>query len=1123
MNITTLFVAAVVRQVTAMTLVLLVGIALTGQVSAALYDGLVGYWTFDEPANIGLDSSAYGNNGTAADGYVSYSSAGKVGGAAKFIPGSNAGITVPNSVSLNFSGGITVAAWVRLDANDGNGTIVSKSDSWNNSESYVFWATFWKSDNRIAAFFDGGVHYDAGISVPTGEWAHLAMTYDGQPYGAIKFYVNGGLLSTVQANDRGMVTNSSDLHIGASPCPVPEDFSGLMDEVRLYNRVLSEPEIQALYGNPVISPTIAMTPTSAPPGTKLKEWGSGFTPNGTATLHFKKPDGTEYPTLLKRLDAAGNFDITYTAPVNKPSGLYSWWAIDNATGKKSNEVSFTITYDVPAGVTVPGEVVDRDSNGVAGATVQIVRIGGTGYWDQLTTTDSTGAFTFPALPEGDYQVSARWVSGKTDNRRFGVKKGESIYLRLVEIAPCSGGKVPILLVPGIMGSSTGKGGPYPYLPKDPPSWDDKAWGNWGDKGYHGLHDPLDKVGWHDLIEHLTKFHGYEKDCTLFAVPYDWRMTLDTKTKENSFTKYLIPNIDNALEKSGMSRVNIIAHSMGGLLVRSYIQSEYFTKRYDIDKFAMVGTPNHGSGMIYPIWEGGDPVTADAIAAYNAKLDGKEDNTHFYEATLMLQLKAHGKRWTFYSKEDVYNFLHNDPGMPAAGQLLPTYSFLDPYGSLSFEPNTWLTGLNNDPSGLARMGGEKDTSGKVKTKIFAGKGRATLDRIKVKDRSGNCTLYKDGTPTGYTMKAEGDGTVLKDSARLDALSFSDDKEAAHSELVSAYQDDIVKFITGVTASKTPVRTAGSARGLAATVSQLAITVIGGGLPLLQSPSGDATGFDPGNGTVKQAIPSSQVALDGAFATITVGDPGDGSWTLTLSDRKAEECSVFIAFMDENKTAQVGYMIYLDGYPRSLRFGLTAAAEDPIAVTLDPAPPAGVQSVQGGQGNTVLNWQSSPSPDVTAYRIYGGKSDDGPLSLLGVATATTFDTAAPWASRAMQPMWLLAVSAVTDDGRESVLSEVVYNAVSTGVFDKVILINDGAECTTNPYVKIALNPPISAKYMCLSQSDKLCLLWKPFSQQTGSYMGNLYGTRTFYVWFNSGLFQGRPVGPYKASIVMKRSCP
>jgi hypothetical protein len=90
-------------------------------------------------------------------------------------------------------------------------------------------------------------------------------------------------------------------------------------------------------------PVIAMSPMSGPPGTTFTEWGTGFTSNSTATLHFKKPDGTEYPTQAQPIDAIGHFEISYTAPYEKPPGIYTWWAVDGVTGKVSNSVDYEVT------------------------------------------------------------------------------------------------------------------------------------------------------------------------------------------------------------------------------------------------------------------------------------------------------------------------------------------------------------------------------------------------------------------------------------------------------------------------------------------------------------------------------------------------------------------------------------------------------------------------------------------------------------------------------------------------------------------------------------------------------------------------------------------------------------
>lgn len=92
-----------------------------------------------------------------------------------------------------------------------------------------------------------------------------------------------------------------------------------------------------------IDPTIAQTPMSSPPGTTFAQWGTGFTPNSTGTMHFRKPDGTEYPTMQQAMDSTGHFDITYTAPVSKQPGNYTWWVVDGPTGIVSNQVTYTIT------------------------------------------------------------------------------------------------------------------------------------------------------------------------------------------------------------------------------------------------------------------------------------------------------------------------------------------------------------------------------------------------------------------------------------------------------------------------------------------------------------------------------------------------------------------------------------------------------------------------------------------------------------------------------------------------------------------------------------------------------------------------------------------------------------
>jgi triacylglycerol esterase/lipase EstA (alpha/beta hydrolase family) len=62
--------------------------------------------------------------------------------------------------------------------------------------------------------------------------------------------------------------------------------------------------------------------------------------------------------------------------------------------------------------------------------------------------------------------------------------------------------------------------------------------------------------------------------------------------------------------TGKNEVDIIAHSMGGLVTRAYIQSNKYNN--DIRSFEMIGTPNKGASRVYYLYNG-DPVLADVVA------------------------------------------------------------------------------------------------------------------------------------------------------------------------------------------------------------------------------------------------------------------------------------------------------------------------------------------------------------------------------------------------------------------------------------------------------------------------------------------------------------------------------
>lgn len=201
--------------------------------------GLAGWWKFDGNTK---DSTPYADNAVSNTGVLAADRRGRANSAYSFN-GTNQCMTIPNTSNINIDT-YTISVWINTTQ-----TPVSDADfveKWTGSGSYPYALRLQSNGHPSIRAYDGtnNPSVTATIAVNDGNWHHVVATRT--YHGAMQIFVDGVSAGSGTDNTTGTTTGSSAVYVGCRGAP-SQYFSGSLDDLRIYNRVLSASEINTLY------------------------------------------------------------------------------------------------------------------------------------------------------------------------------------------------------------------------------------------------------------------------------------------------------------------------------------------------------------------------------------------------------------------------------------------------------------------------------------------------------------------------------------------------------------------------------------------------------------------------------------------------------------------------------------------------------------------------------------------------------------------------------------------------------------------------------------------------------------------------------------------------------------
>jgi hypothetical protein len=288
--------------------------------------------------------------------------------------GSNDFVNLGTSLStaLNGTTALTLEAWINPSVLNGWNNIITDYNG-----TYGKFLLRVRNNNNVQFVLANGTFLNSLITIPLNTWTHIAAVYDGTN---MFVYVNGNLIAS-QAAPASLPSGTPQINIGSRIGSNTENFTGDIDEVRVWN--------------------VARTPEQINGSMDCELQGSE-----TGLLAYYK--------FNQGIDAVNNSAETTLTATTGPNGTLSGFALNGSTSNWLAGSPVTTGSLVPGNPSVTTPVTYNQGDAASPLTATTGTNGAGLLW-YTDATGGTGSTTAPTPSTATAGSTSYWVASTNAN------------------------------------------------------------------------------------------------------------------------------------------------------------------------------------------------------------------------------------------------------------------------------------------------------------------------------------------------------------------------------------------------------------------------------------------------------------------------------------------------------------------------------------------------------------------------------------------------------------------------------------------------------------------------------------------------------------------------------------